>query len=239
MKKQIVVSLLLFCLLLTACSAALPEESSSAPTGVPDVTAPDTTASPSASIPDFQPAGAPVDAETLNRLQELFSDPNGWYSQALTGDFAAPEEIDLWLFFYRGILDGMEAISEEERAYLESVWSEHELMLDIDRLPAGQMDAVLRQYLGVCLKDTKHTGLDAFTYWAETDCYYHSHGDTNAIQVLVHSAYAQQDGTIEMYYSNGSFDSSAGAAPEHMAVLRASGDGYQIVSNQPVNQAPS
>ena len=50
------------------------------------------------------------------------------------------------------------------------------------------MDAVLRQYLGVSLKDTKQTGLDAFTYWEETDCYYRSHGDTNAIQVLVSSS---------------------------------------------------
>ncbi|MGM9640358.1 MAG: hypothetical protein ACI3V3_03230, partial [Faecousia sp.] len=200
-------------------------------TTAPDTTPVETTTEETTQPAVFQPEGEAVDEQTLSRLQALFGDPNGWYSQALTSAFQTPEEINLKELFYRGILETDEVLSEEERTYLESVWSEFECQLDITRIPTARMEEVLQQYLGLSLEDTAGVGLEDLTYWEDADCYYLSHGDTNAIQILVHSAYIQPDGTIQMYYCNGNFVREAEAEPERMAVLQPTDDGYLILSN--------
>lgn len=231
MKTRLALLLLLLCLALTACTAAPSEQSTEPPVTSEPVTEPQTSEVP----PQTEPLadGAPLTAEELAQLQDLFTDYRGWYSRLLISDFAEPKGIDLYMLFYKGIPEVDNTLSESERAYLETVWTGSEFMLDYYRLPAARMNETLQRYLGLSMEDTLGVGLEHMTYWEGADCYYVSHGDTNAIQVLVHSAYRQDDGTIIMFYSNGNFDKEAEAAPEHMAVLLPCDDGYQIISNQP------
>lgn len=176
--------------------------------------------------------GTPVEEAELAGLQGLFADPHGWYSRILTSDFEAPAQIDLYELFYKGIPGEDNTLQAEERAYLETVWSEFEFQMDAKRLPAEKMNEVLQTYLGVSLEDTDKTGLERFTFWEAGNCYYLAHGDTNAIQPLLHSAYTLKDGTIAVYYSNGNFDANAKAKPDKIAVLRPTAEGYQILSNR-------
>lgn len=184
----------------------------------------------------FQPSGSPVSEETWVQLQALFADGQFWYTQALTSEFRTPEEVDLRELFYRGIPGVDNTLQADERAYLEDIWS-YEFQLDIVRLPADQMDAVLQAYLGVSLADTRGNGLDTLTYWAEADCYYLSRGDTNAIQVLPYSAYVQEDGTIRLAYDRSSFGAEPAEESSWVVTLQPTGSGYQIVSNQPAETA--
>lgn len=246
MKVRCLLITALFCLVLTACATApvTDSQNTSASATVPAVTESNTgvaTTDPTVTEPvdtqpaEFQPQGTPVGEDTLAELLELFSDPKGWYSRILTSYFEEPEAINLRELFYCGIPGVDNQLQEDELAYLDGVWSEEfEFRLDIDRLPAGQMDEILQEYLGISFEDTLGNGLDSMTYWADGDCYYLAHGDTNVIQVLVHSAYVQADGTIDLYYCNGNFDADAAAVPERVAVLQSDDGGYRIVSNQPV-----
>lgn len=235
MKKRLLILCTLICLLLTSCAGVA--EQAPAEDAIQDSaaqeTVPEAGSSEAAPAEGFQPSGSPVTEETWAQLQALFADGEYWYAQVLTSEFQTPEEINLRELFYCGFPNMDNTLEAAEQAYLEDVWS-YEWRLDIDRLPASQMDEVLQTYLGLSLEDTQGIGLEDLTYWADTDCYYHAHGDSNVIQVLPHSAYVQADGTICLYYSNGDFDSDAVAAPEWAATLRPTDGGYWIVSNQPV-----
>lgn len=136
--------------------------------------------------------------------------------------------------FYNGILNVDNTLQAEERAYLKNVWSEFQVRLNIQRLPACEMDAVLWEFLGIHLRDTEGVGLEHLTYWAKSDCYYLSHGGTNVMQPLLHSAYMQKNGNIALYYSNGDFVCSAYAKPSKVAVLLPKDGGYQVMANGPV-----
>lgn len=256
--RRIIALALFCCLLLTACGSG-----NETPTHVPDIiespgqtpqqsarpmppsqgqetAAPSPTASAAAS-PTPTPKGSEPPAAgsgkwtktQIKQLQQYFADPRSWYCQTLTSDFSAPEQIDLTQLFYNGIPGVDNTLSPEERRYLEGVWDEFAFHLDIIRLPAEQMDAVLREILGLSLQQTEKNGLEEMAYWPEGDCYYLFHGDTNACQVLVYSAGTRPDGTVRMVYSYGNFDAGLSALPERVAVLRPrTGGGYTIQSNQ-------
>ncbi len=222
MKNICSIFVALSCLFLAACSSTLEPAGTEAPTTP-------ITKIPTLEVPSAD--GVPVDEAGLAELQELFADYNGWYSRILTSDFEAPAQIDLYELFYKGIPGADNTLQAEERAYLETVWSEFEFRMDAQRIPAEEMDEVLQQYLGVLLAETDKTGLERFTFWEAGNCYYLAHGDTNIIQPLLHSAYIQEDGTVAVYYSNGNFDANAKPKPEKVAVLQPQEDGYRILSN--------
>lgn len=236
----------LLCALLAGCAPAPVEETkgTTAPAAI-DTVPQDETQSPETILAEtepseteplaFNPQGTAVDDSTLDELTELFADPKGWYARTLTSDFAQPGEIDLKELFYSGIPEADNALCEEEKAYLlTQAWYEDAFMLDVYRIPAEEMGKVLQTYLGISLQDTLGIGAENMTYWTDTDCYYLSHGDSNAFRVNIHSAYVQADGTIALYYSRDySFDAEE-AAPEQVAVLKRTEGGYQVVSNLPV-----
>lgn len=47
------------------------------------------------------------------------------------------------------------------------------------KITRQEMDAVLWEYTGLTLEETRQVGLKQFTYLPEYDAYYHFHGDTN------------------------------------------------------------
>ena len=158
-----------------------------------------------------------------------FSDPYGWYARILTSEFAQPKEINLKELFYKGITEADSTLTDEETVFLADTWTEDECSLDTYRIPADGIDDILQKYLGVSFEDTLKTGIDDLTYWEKTNAYYLSHGDTNAVNVKIISAYLNEDGTITMTYCDALSDPS----PEKTAVLKPCDGGYLIISNQP------
>ena len=231
MKARLVIITALLCLALTACSSAASVQNTD-PAQKPDTSAGQTSAAETPDkepVSDEAPAGTPVSEDTLKQLQELFSDPNGWYARILTSDFAQPKEINLKELFYKGITEADSTLTDEETAFLADTWTEDECGLDTYRIPADEIDGILQKYLGISFEDTLKTGIDDLTYWEKTNAYYLSHGDTNAVNVKIISAYLNEDGTITMTYC----DALSDPAPEKAAVLKPCDGEYLIVSNQP------
>ena len=138
MKARLVIITALLCLALTACSSA-PAGQNTDPAPKPDTSAGQTSAAETPDkepVSDESPAGTPVSEDTLKQLQELFSDPNGWYARILTSDFAQPKEINLKELFYKGITEDDSTLTDEETAFLADTWTEDECRLDTYRIPA-------------------------------------------------------------------------------------------------------
>lgn len=229
MKTRLIIIAALLCLALTACSSK-PAGQNTDPAPKPDTSSqqtPDT--EPVSSEDTAEPEGTPVSEDTLKQLQKLFSDPHDWYARVLTSDFKEPKEINLKELFYKGITEADSKLTDSEKEFLKTAWSEIEYQLDTYRVRADEMDGILEKYLGISVKDTLKNGLEDLTYWADENCYYLSHGSTNAVNVKIISAYLNEDGTITMHYCDALSDPS----PEKVAVLKPCDGGYLILSNQP------
>ena len=99
-------------------------------------------------------------------------------------------------FFYNGIPSTEQTLSEAETAYLESVWGK--IYTDVTRLPVAEMEKMVQRYFGLSLQEMKGIGLSSMTYWAQTDCYYIQHGDTNRKLLTIYDARVQDDGTLNL-----------------------------------------
>ena len=217
MKPYMLFLTILLCVLLAACGAS-PAEEPSAPIS-----------SEPASISTSVPEGTALDESELDALREFFGDANNWNSQILaSGEFYGVENIDLYLFFQRGIpLDAAQQADADERAYYVSVTNYGETF-DIFCLPVSEMDKITREYLKLPLAELKGVGLDKFVYWEKTDCYYFKPAGANALLPEITGAYRQDDGSIRMYYHN----QLESPTPEMVVTVLPENDTFRIISNQ-------
>ena len=217
MKPYMLFLTILLCVLLAACGAS-PAEEPSAPIS-----------SEPASISTSVPEGTALDESELDALREFFGDANNWNSQILaSGEFYGVENIDLYLFFQRGIpLGAAQQADADERAYYVSVTNYGETF-DIFCLPVSEMDKITREYLKLPLAELKGVGLDKFVYWEKTDCYYFTPAGANALLPEITGAYRQDDGSIRMYYHN----QLESPTPEMVVTVLPENDTFRIISNQ-------
>lgn len=175
--------------------------------------------------------GTPVSDSELARLKVLFDSDGELYGQAIAYGclYEKPEEIDLRYFFYNGIPGTEQTLSEAETAYLESVWGK--IYTDVTRLPAAEMEKMVQRYFGLPLQEMKGIGLSSMTYWAQTDCYYIQHGDTNRKLLSIYDARVQDDGTINLYYNEDRDEIDRTQPPQMVAVLEPAGDRYYVRTN--------
>lgn len=152
------------------------------------------------------PEDRPLTAEELDRFNnEVFNGegPN-ILNQFLLLAVEAPKDyrqIDLFQLFYNGTgLPG--GVSEDERrAVVDAGYEGYDPQLDLIKCPAGEMDEILREYLGLGLEDTDKWGLDQFTYLPEYDAYYHFHSDSNAHGPVEFTSGERKDGKVLLYYT--------------------------------------
>ena len=217
MKPYMLFLTILLCVLLAACGAS-PAEEPSAPIS-----------SEPASISTSVPEGTALDESELDALREFFGDANNWNSQILaSGEFYGVENIDLYLFFQRGIpLGAAQQADADERAYYVSVTNYGETF-DILCLPISEMDKITREYLKLPLAELKGVGLDRFVYWEKTDCYYFKPAGANALLPEITGAYRQDDGSIRMYYHN----QLESFTPEMVVTVLPENGTYRVISNQ-------
>lgn len=251
MKKYIALACALIVLLLAACqtvqsggettegttaaqeTTTLPEE-----TTVPEYTTiPEETTMPEeTAAPIFTAEGTPLDASELAAFQEMFDDVSSWYNRATRCTYSDVIFVDWYELFYDGIPGEGKTLTEEEKNFLSYTYIGGMVKegLDCVRLRRSEMDKVLKEYFDISLEDTSGKGLYGLIYWDETDSYYKIASDSNAINVLLHSAYAQEDGTIDIYYCDGGWEENVTASPDFVITLAQKDGKYIVVSNLPV-----
>lgn len=73
--------------------------------------------------------------------------------------------------------------------------------LDVSRLPRQGMRQVLKELMYVNTDVPEEMAPEGWTYWEETDCYYHAHGDTGINSVTLTGGHEVDDdsGCLEFY----------------------------------------
>ena len=170
-----------------------------------------------------------TDDPQLEALMALFDWQVGrqFYNDALTSDYATAKDVDLGYLFYDGFWEESQVATEAETAFLNANMPEYWIYMDLHRLPTEKMDAVLMEIFGITLEQSNQVGL-TYSYFEETDCYYHLHTGTHYADITINRVENCDDGTIRMYYERAGFPSV-----DMVATLKPNGDGYRILSNLP------
>lgn len=147
--------------------------------------------------------------EQLAAYQSLF-ETGSWYAQAVAAPFESLAP-DLNAMFYDGLsydADGQPVyggyVTPEDGA--EWDWVRANVPggdeLDVSRLPREGMLTVLRDVIyGEFVDIPDDLAPAGWTYRAETDCYYHAHGDTGINSVTLTSGHVTAGGRV-LYFQN-------------------------------------
>lgn len=211
-------------------------EAPSLPPGEPE-TEPAAPAAPGEETPGEEEPGigegrpdGPLSQEELRYFQEAFFNGEGMNirNQFLSSLYEEPADIDLLELFYCGT--GRETgMEDEEWADFAAAGGFAES--DVTKVPAVEADAVLLQYAGLTLADTKGVGLDSFIYLPAYDAYYLGHGDTNYRDVTISSG-EWKDGTVCLHYEDTFYDGAA----KCVRLRETEEGGWQFLSNTYLNQ---
>ena len=163
--------------------------------------------------------------------------------QFLTSFYARPQDIDLIQLFCNGAGDlapgeGSQEYSDADLdGDFERQRSEGQELIKLSRTG---MDAVLKLYAGVSLKDAQEDGLsNKYTFVTAYDAYYFfKHpGDSNALQDVYFIYGTREDGLVRLYYKGGDlFPRYEGLVC--LTLEERPGGGYRIFSNQPADRLP-
>lgn len=144
----------------------------------------------------------------------------------LTSQHDTPQDIDLFGLFYCGSAQPSAPMSQEERQLvIDRGYGGTDPDCDCTKITRQEMDAVLWEYTGLTLEETRQVGLKQFTYLPEYDAYYHFHGDTN-YTLPIFSRGSRQEDLIHLDYG------------DRRLTLRQTGNGYQFCSNRSLTALP-
>ena len=198
------------------------------PTGTPDSTTPTTLLSDPTTVPT-DPTTVPTDppeptedpkiAETRSFLS------SGWFNQALTSYYSAPEYLDLYEFFYNGFPEESKKPTDEEWELLKKIPG-FTKGYNLIRLPASKMNEVLLRYFDRTL-ESNCIGLDKFTYLESTDCYYHMTLKSNAVSGINVTKVEEHYNETLIYYTKDGSDQQF-----RVTLLSYLGNGYTVTANQ-------
>ena len=185
--------------------------------------------SPTLPIPD---ENAPEE-EWIQLFYSLLAEEDSWYHQALTSEYATPQEINLEYLLSRGIAQGGSPLE----SYPEAQWLlEHSFVSgrDVIRLPWSDIMSLESVYFGTNYDE--HATL-WYPYNRENATfYYYYEGDDHIVDVLGIVDYRWlEDGNVCVRYAAEGWDEPV----LKEVVLRPKADYFQIVSNLPVPTEPS
>ena len=218
---------------ITAPTTPPPTTTAPPSTTLPPTVPPTTSEPPVTSEPvyQFRPEGVPVDDATLQALTEMVDDTDNWYYRFSAWEFWEPKYVNIGTSFFQAF--GSAQLTPEEIQFLQyTSYGKYIGYLDAFRYPIDEIDAVMRQYLGISLAESDKNGLPS-VYWDETRCYYNFGGGPHN-KMFVHSAYTLPYGTICLYYVPSNFPIEGDFMPSHVMVLHPTDTGYRILANQKV-----
>ena len=157
--------------------------------------------------------------------------------QFLTSTYDRPEDVDMYQLFYNGAVMEQETTPAERQAVVDTGYSGYDPEVDLLKITTEQVDYVLTKWLGLSLAETDARSMGSFTYLAETDAYYHFHGDTNAPGYVQFYAGEREGDAIALYYRAEDFflvdTSSSGEEVWAKVTVEPQADGgFHIRSNQ-------
>ena len=227
--KRTLMILTIFSLLICMCACqTTPASNTGDPTQTttqPTQTQKPTDPAPTETLPT-QPTDPRI-AEFQNLL--TWSSEKHFYNDALTSVYDNPADVDLQMLFYDGFKDESQSPTELELELLEGKMGQFWKEMDLIRLPADKMEAVLTELFGITLDETNGIGLDNLVYLEETDCYYMAHSGTHYADVTVVYVETLEDGTMMVQYSAKSYGN-------YVVKLKPTEDGgYRILSNTAID----
>lgn len=169
--------------------------------------------------------GVPWQIVQMEKINALFGELGGWYNATLTCEYRNVYEINLRAFFGLGFADQSQTPTDAEWAELENQPG-FDANLNLFRLPAAQMDAVLTQYFGVTLEELDESCFEGLIYLESTDCYYFMATGSSAIDGFA---------VTEIRVGNGAWiwvDYTSDSGISGTVVLIQVEDQYQVISNQ-------
>jgi len=171
---------------------------------------------------------APMKDYEVDALQEeLFPDWYSWYARAATSEYSDPRDVNIAWMFWDG--DEESTLAQWEDTYIRQQLAAQkgvgveEISLDISKISASDLKAVLKKCFGLTLEETNKVGLDGLYYDSGTGCYYKHHGDTFLREIELTEAYRRIDGSIDLYYEY--------TNKTYVMNVMPNGDGYYIRSN--------
>ncbi len=173
----------------------------------------------------------PLSDKEIRMFNETFfnGSTDNMNNQMLASEYDQPANIDLFQLFYNGNGGAAGQVSEEEVALLTESYSEAPV-LDIVKVTAEEMNAVLVEKTGVQLEETQQKGLGNFYYLEQYDSFYNIAGDTNFNWCTVTSGVRQSGRELILEYTKENEDG------QWRVVLEETDDGYLFVSNTKIEQ---
>ena len=147
-------------------------------------------------------ADGTLTGQELGYFNEEFFNGEGFniHNQFLTSIYDRPEDIDLFQLFYNGA--GLPANTDEaeRQAVCQAGYGGEDPGLDLTKLSAADLDAILEENTNLSLSATNRVGLESFTYLPDYDAYYHFHGDTNYMGAVDIVAGTREGELVNLYY---------------------------------------
>ena len=172
-----------------------------------------------------------TDSDTLdkpkdNLLPEDFFNSEGFEDKdfanfCLSSIYDSPKNVDLEELFYNGF--GLE-IDASDRNFIEK--QKVDMDFDIIKLPATEMDRILKKYFGITLEESNWVGIQNFYHNTDENIYYLVHSDSHQWCINVLDQYIDEAGNINMIYSK------LGGNERYRAVVKKEGENYIFHSNQ-------
>ncbi len=203
-----------------------------------------------AAKPPEETAPVPLGQEELLEFEDLiFSREDARIRrQFLSSFYETPEDIDLYELFYNGTGQPETLGDGERQALVDAFYEGQDPEVDLTKLPAGEIDQILRRYAGLTLAETNSVGMDGFQYLPDYDAYYHFHGDTNAIGPVTFLSGEREGTLVRLYYDavnmwfgggyNNFGEGYACLTLEEVPGEAVDGFSYRFVSNQPAENLP-
>lgn len=240
MKISRLIVLICALLLLTACEAVVPPETTqpeTVPSTAATMTVPTTEpATESSTVPATQPTDPPAIHIGKGQFETLFYQEGTWngpvdvnyYNRILWCDFTSPEQVDLQMIFFDQDLDENWELTAEEESFLRQQGLDHWFHeeVPVKRVSAEKVNTVLEQCFGLTLEETDLVGMDSFVYFADTDCYYWWNGSHGACHFEISKAIRQPDDTITVEYQIHDANDW-----KKVITLEKTESGYRVLSN--------
>lgn len=248
MKKAYTLIVMLLVLTLTLCACGKDTPETTAPSlpmdpvpGTPVATEP-TVAEPIIKETDpTEPGETEKAGPTIESFTELLNSDSPeayWLCQAMGCVFGQPEDIDLYYFFYNGIVpDAWNVISQESVDWLES--QGHKKGSGLQVMPLEDMEQIMQDAFGISMADVESGIPGKWRYLQEEKAYASFHSDVwggmGGITVTWVDEYA--GGRVDVFYTvSGSYYNTATGEyldnPDMVLALRQQPDGsYLILAN--------
>ena len=244
MKKAYRLLAILLVLTLALCACGKDEPETTVPTTNPtEATAPAETTpivhDPVATEPtETEPEKSSPTIEGFTELLSSDLPEANWLRMAMHCVFGQPEDIDLYYFFYNGIVpNAWDSISQESVDWLES--QGHKKGSGLQVMPLDAMEQVMQDVFGISMADVESGIPSKWRYLQEEKAYASFHSDVwggiGGITITWIDEYAGN--RVDIFYTvGGSYYNTATGEylqnPDMVLALRKLADGsYQVLAN--------